>query len=423
EGVAQTLASRAEVKSLEIVSFIDPNVPSYVRGDPGRIRQVLVNLVENAIKFTEHGEVLIRTERLEETDNTVSLKFSVTDTGIGIPNDRQKAIFERFVQADGSTTRKYGGTGLGLTISKELSEMMGGGIGVESEPGKGSTFWFTVVLETLPGRSPSSERVSVDLQGVRILIVDDNATNRRIFSKMLEGFGCHVTAIPSGAEVMPALFRGLLTNAPYKLVLLDMQMPTIDGEFTLRMIRNEPLTQNIKVIILTSMGRRNELGRLAELGVSGYLIKPIKQTQLHETLQSMIGEQARSNNRRQSKELQAELSGQAPAPLHILLAEDNEINQKMAKALLNRQGYQVDLVSNGFEAVKATRCTRYDLIFMDVQMPEMDGLEAAQQIRLLEGDQRHTPIIAMTAYAMPGDRQKCLDAGMDDYISKPLDPR
>jgi CheY-like chemotaxis protein len=189
------------------------------------------------------------------------------------------------------------------------------------------------------------------------------------------------------------------------------------------MIRNEPLTQNIKVIILTSMGRRNELGRLAELGVSGYLIKPIKQTQLHETLQSVIGEQARSNNRRQSKELQAELSGQAPAPLHILLAEDNEINQKMTKALLNRQGYQVDLVSNGFEAVKATRCTRYDLIFMDVQMPEMDGLEAAQQIRLLEGDQRHTPIIAMTAYAMPGDRQKCLDAGMDDYISKPLDPR
>lgn len=423
EGVAQTLASRAEVKSLEIVSFIDPNVPSYVRGDPGRIRQVLVNLVENAIKFTEHGEVLIRSERLEETDNTVSLKFSVTDTGIGIPNDRQNAIFERFVQADGSTTRKYGGTGLGLTISKELSEMMGGGIGVESEPGKGSTFWFTVVLETLPGRSHSPERVSVDLQGVRILIVDDNATNRRIFSKMLEGFGCHVTAIPSGTEVMPALFRGLLTNSPYKLVLLDMQMPTIDGEFTLRMIRNEPLTQNIKVIILTSMGRRNELGRLAELGVSGYLIKPIKQTQLHETLQSVIGEQARSNNRRQSKELQAELSGQAPAPLHILLAEDNEINQKMTKALLNRQGYQVDLVSNGFEAVKATRCTRYDLIFMDVQMPEMDGLEAAQQIRLLEGDQRHTPIIAMTAYAMPGDRQKCLDAGMDDYISKPLDPR
>jgi two-component system, sensor histidine kinase and response regulator len=273
EGVAQTLASRAETKSLEIVSFIDPSVPSFVKGDPGRVRQVLVNLVENAIKFTERGEVLIRTECTGENSNKVSLKFSVSDTGIGIPNDRQKAIFERFIQADGSTTRKYGGTGLGLTISKELAEMMGGGIGVESEPGQGSTFWFTVVLEKLPGRSYPAERAASDLQGVRVLIVDDNATNRRIFSKMLEGFGCIVTAVSSGTEVMPALFRGLLTNTPYKLVLLDMQMPPIDGEVTLRMIRNETLTQNVKVIILTSMGRRNELGRLSELGVSGYLLK------------------------------------------------------------------------------------------------------------------------------------------------------
>jgi two-component system, sensor histidine kinase and response regulator len=423
EGVAQTLASRAETKKLEIVSFIDPDVPSFVKGDPGRVRQVLVNLVENAIKFTERGEILIRTECISEGDIKATIKLSVSDTGIGIPDDRQKIIFERFVQADGSTTRRYGGTGLGLTISKELAEMMGGGIGVESEPGKGSTFWFTVVLEKLPGRSYGTEHVSADLQGMRVLIVDDNATNRRIFSKMLEGFGCQVTAISSGTEVMPALFRGLLTNSPYKIVLLDMQMPPIDGETTLRMLRNEPLTQNVKVIILTSMGRRNELGRLSELGVSGYLLKPIKQSQLHETLLSVINGETRSNSRKRKGMVQHDSSRHAASRLHILLAEDNEINQKMTRVLLSRQGYEVDLASNGIEAVNLARCTHYDLIFMDVQMPEMDGFEAARQIRLLEGNRRHTPIIAMTAYAMPGDRQRCLDAGMDDYVSKPLDPR
>jgi two-component system, sensor histidine kinase and response regulator len=423
EGVAQTLASRAETKNLEIVSFIDPSVPSYVRGDPGRVRQVLVNLVENAIKFTERGEVLIRTECSEEDDNRATVKFSVSDTGIGIASERQKAIFERFVQADGSTTRKYGGSGLGLTISKELSEMMGGGIGVESEPGKGSNFWFTAKLEKLPGRNFGAENISADLQGLRVLIVDDNATNRRIFSKMLEGFGCQVNAVSSGMEVMPALFRGLLTNSPYKLVLLDMQMPPIDGETTLRMIRNETLTHNVKVVVLTSMGRRNELGRLSELGVSGYLLKPIKQSQLHETLLSVIGSQVRTNHRKREEALRPKSSDRNMIRLHILLAEDNEINQKMTKVLLNRQGYEVDLASNGIEAVNAARCTCYDLIFMDVQMPDMDGFEAARQIRLLEGERRHTPIIAMTAYAMPGDRQRCLDAGMDDYVSKPLDPR
>jgi two-component system, sensor histidine kinase and response regulator len=423
EGVAQTLASRAEAKNLEIVSFIDPSVPSFVKGDPGRVRQVLVNLVENAIKFTERGEVLIRTDCIAEDEKVATVKFSVSDTGIGIPDDRQKAIFERFVQADGSTTRKYGGSGLGLTISKELSEMMGGGIGVESEPGKGSTFWFTVMMEKLPGRNFGIERVSADLQGVRVLIVDDNATNRRIFSKMLEGFGCQVTTVSSGMEVMPALFRALLTNSPFKLVLLDMQMPPIDGETTLRIIRNETLTKNIKVVILTSMGRRNELGRLSELGVSGYLLKPVKQSQLHETLLSVIGGQIRTNHRKREEALRISQAERQHMRLHILLAEDNEINQKMTKVLLYRQGYEVDLASNGIEAVNAARCTRYDLIFMDVQMPDMDGFEASRQIRLLEGDRRHTPIIAMTAYAMPGDRQRCIDAGMDDYVSKPLDPR
>jgi PAS domain S-box-containing protein len=425
EGVAQTSASRAETKGLELVSYVDPAVPSYVKGDSGRLRQILVNLVENAIKFTEHGEVLIRTELVEERDTQVVLRFSVSDTGIGIPADRLNAIFERFVQADGSTTRRYGGTGLGLTISKQLAEMMNGQIGVDSEDGKGSTFWFTATLEKVPPYEQPEQPDWADLSGVRVLVADDNATNRRVFSRMLEGFGCYVTAVSSGTEVMPALFRALLTKTPYRLVLLDMQMPAMDGEETLRSIRHEPLTQDVKVVVLTSMGRRNELNRVNELGCSGYLIKPIKQSQLRETLETVLNsDQSPDFRHSQSKLRNIWAQVIAPVkPLRILLAEDNEINQKMTRALLTRQGYTVDLASNGREAVEATRQGGYDLIFMDVQMPEMDGFEAAQIIRQMEEGKAHTPIIAMTAHALHGDRQRCMDAGMDDYVSKPLDPR
>jgi PAS domain S-box-containing protein len=426
EGVAQTSASRAEVKGLELLSFVDPAVPTYVKGDSGRLRQILVNLVENAIKFTDRGEILIRTDLVSEQDNIARVRFSVSDTGIGIPRDRQRAVFERFVQADGSTTRRFGGTGLGLTISKQLAEMMGGEIGVDSEPGKGSTFWFTIQLEKLPQQESSEHPDWADLSGVRVLVVDDNATNRRIFSRMLESFGCQVTAVSSGTEVMPALFRGLLINAPYRMVLVDMQMPVMDGEETLRAIRREPLTQDVKVVVLTSMGRRNELSRVTELGCAGYLLKPIKQMQLRETLEAVLvnkENRARlSGNRRQGLETVLAIPANGNG-LKILLAEDNEINQKMTCALLTRQGYQVDLAANGAEAVAEVERKTYDLIFMDVQMPEMDGFEAAQTIRKMEGEARHTPIIAMTAHALHGDRQRCMDAGMDDYVSKPLDPR
>lgn len=439
EGVAQTSAARAETKGLEMVSFIDPAVPTIVKGDPGRLRQVLVNLVENAIKFTEHGEILIRTELAEETDdeamdNTsqsadqalVKVRFSVTDTGIGIPLERKQAIFERFVQADGSTTRRFGGTGLGLTISKQLSEMMGGHIGVESEPGKGSTFWFTVTFEKMADLERAESQDYADLHDVRVLVVDDNATNRRVFSRMLESFGCHVATVSSGLEVMPALFRGLLTNAPYRVVLVDMQMPGMDGEETLRSIRREPLTQDVKVIVLTSIGRRNELSGVNEMGCSGYLIKPVKQMQLRETLELVLSSK-RADDRIERKRRERLGLPVTTRPLHILLAEDNEINQKMTRTLLARKGHTVDLAVNGLEAVIAAKTNHYDLIFMDVQMPEMDGFEAAQVIRKMEQEGelagRHIPIIAMTAHALHGDRQRCLDAGMDDYVSKPLDPR
>jgi two-component system, sensor histidine kinase and response regulator len=447
EGVAQTSAARAELKGLEMVCFVDPQVPALVKGDPGRLRQILVNLVENAIKFTEHGEILIRSELVEETKEDsqesedskelagsqaseenprVLVRFSVTDTGIGIPAERQLAIFERFVQADGSTTRRFGGTGLGLTISKQLSEMMGGKIGVESEAGKGSTFWFTVSLEQLPHQERTDQQDWADLRDVRVLVVDDNATNRRVFSRMLESFGCQVSAVPSGLEVMPTLFRGLLTNAPYRMVLVDMQMPGMDGQETLRAIRREPLTQDVKVVVLTSIGRRNELSGVNEMGCAGYLLKPVKQVQLRETLELALSSKrsdARAESRRRSRQMQPK----ATRSLHILLAEDNEINQKMTRALLTRKGHIVDMANNGMEAVKSARAYHYDLILMDVQMPEMDGFEAAQAIRKLEQNgemgRKHTPIIAMTAHALHGDRQRCMDAGMDDYVSKPLDPR
>jgi CheY-like chemotaxis protein/HPt (histidine-containing phosphotransfer) domain-containing protein len=431
EGVAQNSASRAEAKGLELLSFVDPDAPAFVKGDPGRLRQILVNLVENAIKFTESGEVLVRTDLVEDENEIhpgrALVKFSVTDTGIGIPSERQQAIFERFVQADGSTTRRYGGTGLGLTISKQLAEMMGGQIGVESEAGRGSTFWFTALIEKMPGHDRPDPQEWADLRGLRILVVDDNATNRRIFGRMLEGFGCQVTAVANGLEVMPALFRGLLTNAPYRMVLVDMQMPGMDGEETIRTIRREPLTQDVKVVVLTSMGRRNELSHVNELGCSGYLLKPIKQSQLRETLEMVVGSKRdgiRVENKRRG------VRQELPPPsrsLRILLAEDNEINQKMTRVLLSRQGHIVDVAANGLEAVEAVRSKVYDLIFMDVQMPEMDGFEAAQTIRKMEqsGEMvgRHVPMIAMTAHALHGDRQRCMDAGMDDYISKPLDPR
>ncbi len=421
EGVAQTLANRAEAKGLEIASLVDNDVPYYVKGDPVRLRQVLVNLVENAIKFTDKGEVFIRTELVEESSQRSVLRFSVTDTGIGIPYERQQAIFERFIQADGSTTRRYGGTGLGLTISKQLAEMMGGRIGVESKPGRGSSFWFTTNLEKLPGKALMDEAESDSLHSLRVLVVDDNATNRRIFMKMLEGFGCHVTVVGSGVEVLPALIRALLVSAPYKLVLLDMQMPNLDGEDVLRMIRKEPLTQNTPVVVLTSMGRRSELSRLNELGCAGYLLKPVKQSQLLETLASVVGQRKRKEATGRKRHSLTKQRRQVNHGLQILLAEDNEINQKMTKVLLTRQGCEVDLASNGIEAVEAIQQKQYDLVFMDVQMPDMDGFEATQKIRALEGEQRHTPVVAMTAHAMPEDRQRCLDAGMDDYLSKPLD--
>ncbi len=423
EGVAQTMASRAETKGLEMVVYEDPAIPNLVRGDPGRLRQILVNLSENAIKFTEHGEILIRTELKETSDEQLVVRFYVEDTGIGIPKDRQRAVFERFVQADGSTTRKFGGTGLGLTISKQLAELMGGRIGVVSEPGKGSSFWFDILYEQVPISVKEAGIVS-KLEGTRVLIVDDNTTNRSIFSKMLEGLGVRTESVSSGLDVLPELFRGLLANDPYHLVFLDMQMPGLDGEHTLQMIRQEKLTRDVKVIVLTSMGRRSELTYLEELGCSGYLLKPVRQSNLQNILEFALGLRKKSEKRGRASQVEdMVLFDQPLPPLKLMVVEDNLLNQKMIRTFLNRQGHMVDICNNGAEAVQTSKTVQYDLIFMDVQMPIMDGLEATRMIREDEGINQHTPIIAMTAYALQGDSQRCLEAGMDDYVSKPLDTR
>lgn len=420
EGMAQMLSGKAETKGLELVAYIDPAVPALVKGDLVRLRQILINFTDNAIKFTEKGEVLIRADYIGEENAKSLIKFSVRDTGIGIQKDRQKAIFERFVQVDGSTTRKYGGTGLGLAISKQLVELMGGNIGVDSQPGYGSTFWFTSPLESLSSIATEIKKKTGSLKFVRVLLVADSPTNRQIISKMLEGLHCDVASIATGIEVIPALFRGLLTNSPYDLLLMDMQLPGMDGEEVLKAIRNEPLTRDTKVVLITTMRKHNDLNRLNELGYSAYLQKPVKQSQLQGVLEYAMGFTTSLEGR--SKRMALPDDAQA-RKLNVLLAEDNEINQKVVSMLLSKYGHKVELANNGVQAIERHQKQSYDLILMDVQMPEMDGLEAARRIRLAEGDKKRTPIIAMTAHAMPGDRQRCLDAGMEDYLTKPIDTR
>ncbi len=425
EGVATTMAQRAESKGLEMVCLIYHDVYSHLRGDPGRLRQVLVNLVGNAIKFTQHGEILIRVTREKEDAGHTTLRFSVTDTGIGIAKERQGAVFERFVQADTSTTRKYGGTGLGLTISRQLVEMMHGEMGLESELGKGSTFWFTAVFEKSTQEPEPALPTPMALQGMHVLGIDDNSTNRMILMKMLENFGCRIETVPGGREGLLALQQAAATADPFRLVLLDMQMPEMDGEQTLALIKKDPLIKDVPVIILTSMGHRGDAGRLEQIGCAGYLLKPVKQSQLNEAILTVLSRTRDVRTKHHAAPLVTRhlLNEQARQALLILLVEDNPTNQKLAVTLLHKAGYPVDVAENGLLAIKALQSKHYHLVLMDVQMPEMDGFEATRRIRAEEGEASHTPIIAMTAHAMKGDRERCLEAGMDDYVTKPLEPK
>jgi two-component system sensor histidine kinase/response regulator len=424
EGVVGALAPKASAKGLELACMIDHQVASLLCGDPGRLRQVLMNLIGNAVKFTEKGEVVIRVELGKESEDRATLVFSVQDTGIGIPKDKQPKIFESFTQADGSTTRKYGGTGLGLHISKRLVELMGGVIGIESEPGKGSRFWFRVTLEKQKKLEVMSPTVPPDVRGMRVLVVDDNETSRTILLKMLTSFGCQAQAVPSGAQALETLRRAAHGDNCFKFALLDMRMPGMDGEQTLNAIKQDPEIKDVPVVILTSVGIRGDAARLEGLGCAGYLMKPVRQSQLFDTIITVLSRKSTAAKVKSGTIVTRHtIEDQKRRAVRILLAEDNPTNQKVTVSLLGRAGYSADVVENGRMAVEALQRSSYDLILMDVQMPEMNGFEATRAIREKEGDRKHTPIIAMTAHAMKSDRERCLQAGMDDYIAKPIEPQ
>jgi len=423
EGVASLMAQKAYDKGLEIACLIQENIPTKLRGDPGRVRQILGNLVSNAIKFTKKGEIVICAEAVSETDTRIEARFSVQDTGIGIPKDRQEAVFKRFTQADGSTTRKYGGTGLGLSISKQLVEMMGGKIGVESEPGKGSLFWFTAFFEKQTDWKEQPLPPLSDLIGLHVLCIDDNATNRMILNKMISSLGCQVETAASGEEGLGLLRSFSESDDPIKIVFVDMQMPLMDGAQTARAINADEQIKPVSIVILTSIGKRGDAKLCEEIGCAGYLLKPIRKIDLMETLRAIVG---------QNKLLQIEkpkgvitrhsiIENKTSLP-PILIAEDNPINQKLTVTMLEKAGYKVKTVENGLQAIEAMKHEHFSLVLMDIQMPEMDGFEATKIIRSMENIQSKTPIIAMTAHAMSGDREKCIESGMDDYISKPIQP-
>jgi two-component system, sensor histidine kinase and response regulator len=423
EDVARLLSIQAHSKGLELTVHIDADVPSFVKGDPGRLRQILVNLGSNALKFTERGEVAIGV-RLEGIDERGALiRGSVRDTGLGIPPERVALLFKPFSQLDASTTRRFGGTGLGLSIVRRLAELMGGEAGVESVPGGGSTFWFTARL-ALAARKSLQPEASVDmLDGLRVLVVDDNATNRQIIAEQLAARGIDAVTADTVDAALRALVDAAAAGAPFDVAFLDAHLPSGDGAQLGRSIRANAQLSRTRLVLLTSSGLRGDAQRFAELGFAAYLLKPITQRELMGCLRLVMSSSAESwqsraqplVTRHQVRALHGD-AGQC-----VLLAEDNAVNQKVARTMLERLGLQVEVVGNGREAVGAWKSGRFSAILMDCQMPELDGYEATREIRALEPEGRHIPIVALTANAMKGDDVKCREAGMDDYLTKPLD--
>jgi signal transduction histidine kinase/DNA-binding response OmpR family regulator len=470
ENAVDILALKAREKGLALTCHIQPDVPTALIGDPGKLRQVIVNLVANSLKFTEEGEIVIRVEKESESDDSVKLHFMVSDTGIGIPQDKLGSIFKSFGQVDGSTTRKYGGTGLGLSITKQFVEMMGGEIHLESpnnrqsKGGPGSIFHFTVCFELSRSKGV---RVPLpkpqDLSGMPVLILDDNTTNRILLQKMITSWGLVPTMTAGGKEAIDCFNKAFDSGTPYPLMILDMQAPEFDGFDVAKIIKDAPSGKDVRIIMLSSSGQRGDGDRCKEIGISGYLLKPIKESELFDAIMMTMG--------LRSEEIPTVITRhnvyEARESLNILMAEDNLINQTFATKLLETRGHRVTLASNGVAAVAAFKSGDFDLILMDIQMPKMDGFEATREIRKIEDGSQKTegrgqktegrsqekqapsanpsiinnlsgearraktdrqstiervPIIAMTAHAMTGDREKCIAAGMDDYVSKPIKP-
>ena len=417
EDSVKLLAPRADQKGLELSCRIAPDVPATLAGDPGRLRQILLNLVGNAVKFTDTGEVGVEVTVSEQSDDDVLVRFTVRDTGIGVPEDKRWEIFGAFVQADASTTRRYGGTGLGLTISSQLVEMMGGRLWLESEPGVGSQFHFVVRL-AVPEHTGAIPPRAFDLRTIRALVVDDNATNRRILAEILESWQMAAVGVATAGEALEALHAARLAGQPFHLVLTDALMPEVDGFTLAAQIAADPQINAVKIVLLTSAGSPALQGRRTAMFVAT-LVKPVKQSELLDAIVTAFAAPATAGRRRRATP--ARRSRRAARALRVLVAEDNPTNQTLVAALLEQQGHHVSIVNNGRLAVERAAQEPFDLILMDVQMPEMSGLEAAAAIR--EAERRtggHIPIVALTARAMTGDREQCLAAGMDAYVPKPL---
>ncbi len=417
DNIMDLFAAQAHSKGLELAAYIPPEVPTNLRGDPGRVRQIVNNLVGNAVKFTNQGEVVVKVSLISGSDKQVSLRFEVRDTGIGIELDAQKRLFEAFSQADSSTTRKYGGTGLGLAISKRLVQLMNGDIGVHSVPAQGSTFWFTAQFD-LP-QNVAKPGNSKDLRGLHVLIVDDNATNREILTHYCHLWKLRSECAASGEEAL-RLLRFTATDDPFELAILDMQMPKMDGLMLARAIKEDPLTKNVQLMMLTSLGHHLDPGELQGAGIESCVLKPVQQARLLERLTEVLsGSMSKWAETVKASGRLPRMPAASRPQVNILVAEDNRINQMVALGLLQKLGYAADLACNGVEVLVAMKKTPYDIIFMDCQMPELDGYETTRRIR---AEQRvHVPrIIAMTANAIRGEEERCLEAGMDDYLSKPV---
>ena len=424
EDVAQMLASRAHAKGLELALVLPEDTNLILKGDPTRIRQVLTNLIANAIKFTEEGEVIVKASKIELEGNNVLLQISVLDTGIGIRPEVLPHLFKPFSQADGSTTRKYGGTGLGLAISHEIIAQMGGVLECESEPGQGSKFFFNVRLEVVQERERrSSVPDTAQLTGTRVLIIDDNATNREILERQTASWKMDNESASSGPEGLVKLRFAQQRGQPFDIIILDMQMPNMDGLEVIKQIKADDKISGVKIIILTSIGLRGDARIVRECGVLAYLTKPVKRSDLYTTLLTVVGEKTINESTQLITRHSIAEDRRRHLNLKVLVAEDNETNQEVILSMLKKIGCRVEIASNGKEVVEALADSTYHLILMDCQMPVMDGYQATTQIRRLEeqnGSNNRVPIIALTANALEGDKEKCLAAGMDDYLSKPF---
>ncbi|MBN2245933.1 MAG: response regulator [Candidatus Aminicenantes bacterium] len=425
EDMNDLLALKAHIKGLEYIYMIEPEVPSLLQGDPARLRQAITNLIGNAIKFTSQGKVTLHVRLEGETDYQANLHFSITDTGVGIPQHKINSIFEAFTQADSSVTREYGGTGLGLAISKKIVELMEGQIGVESEEEKGSTFWFTAVFNKQPKENLKPIEITDDIKNARVLVVDDNSLNRRMLTEYLRQWKLSYEEATHAEEALEKLKTAAESGKPFQAAMLDLAMPGMGGEKLGIKIKADEKIKDTKLIMLTYFGTRGDAAHFEKIGFSAYLTKPIKQSRLYDCLKLVFSNHSQSKKYMKNKIItRHNIAENIKRSVKILVVEDNIIGQRVAIGMLQKLGFNADLASNGLEAIHALEDKAYNLVFMDVSMPKMDGLQATKIIRNQKSlvKNHDIPIIGLTAHAMKGDKDKCYAAGMNDYLTKPLQP-